>query len=61
VYSPQLRKLANRQEEEQRKCLETARNEITARLRRVSSDLSEDEFQALVEKVLRNRVRNPQF
>jgi hypothetical protein len=61
VHSPQLRKLADRQEEEERERLEKARNEITARLRRVSSDLSEDEFQALVEKVLRNHVRNPQF
>jgi hypothetical protein len=37
---------------------EAARNDIAWRLRKVCSDLPEDEFQALVEKLLENRLRH---
>lgn len=58
MYSPQLRKLADREEEAEREHLETARNDIARRLRRISSDLSRAEFQELVDKILNKYPRD---
>jgi hypothetical protein len=54
VHLPQISKLAELVEVEERGRVDTARNDIARRLRRVSSDLSENEFQELVDMVLRN-------
>jgi hypothetical protein len=54
-----LRKLADREEEEERERLETARNHIARRLRRTSSDLSRAEFQELVDRILSHYSRDP--
>jgi hypothetical protein len=59
MYSPQLRKLADREEERERDRLETARNSVARRLRRASGDLSRVEFQELVEKILSKYSRDP--
>ena len=54
MHLPQISKLAELVEVEERGRVDTARNDIARRLRRVSSDLSENEFQELVDMVLRN-------
>jgi len=59
MYSPQLRKLVDREEEGERDRLETARNQIARRLRRASGDLSRAEFQELVDKILSKYPRDP--
>lgn len=59
MYLPQLRRLADREEEQERERLERARNDIARRLRNTSSDLSRVEFQELVDKVLSKYQRDP--
>jgi hypothetical protein len=59
MYSPQLRKLVDREEEGERDRLETARNQIARRLRKASTDLSRAEFQELVDKILSKYSRDP--
>ncbi len=54
MHLRQISKLAEPLEQENEGPVETTRNDIVRRLRRGSNDPSENEFQELVDRVLRN-------
>jgi hypothetical protein len=60
-YSFENRKPSKFQLDEDRTRMEAARNDIAKRLQKACGHLPEDEFQALVEKLLKNRFRHGGF